>query len=105
MQEVQQSKERTLVSNRTLAEQNLELQPQLERQKEQLTRRYRSLQESFESFQLRKSTLGRCLPPLDTLRTGSAVCVRRLRKSSDLVWSYRLRITSLERSLQHQASN
>lgn len=59
MQEVQQSKERTLVSNRTLAEQNLELQPQLERQKEQLTRRYRSLQESFESFQLRKSTLGR----------------------------------------------
>lgn len=59
MQEVQQSKERTLVSNRTLAEQNLELQPRLERQKEQLTRRYRSLQESFESFQLRKSTLGR----------------------------------------------
>ncbi|XP_075881809.1 VPS37B subunit of ESCRT-I a [Nelusetta ayraudi] len=57
MQEVQQSKERTLVSNRTLAEQNLVLQPQLERQKEQLTRRYRSLQEGFESFQLRKSTL------------------------------------------------
>lgn len=48
-----------MVSNRTLAEQNLDLQPHLERQKEQLTRRYRSLQESFESFQLRKSTLGR----------------------------------------------
>ncbi|XP_069022339.1 VPS37B subunit of ESCRT-I a, partial [Embiotoca jacksoni] len=57
MQEVQQSKERTLVNNRTLAEQNLTLQPRLERLKEQLTKRYGSLQESFESYQLRKSTL------------------------------------------------
>ncbi|CAN9512874.1 unnamed protein product [Ophioblennius macclurei] len=57
MQEVQQSKERTLVSNRTLAEENLALQPRLEHKKEQLTKRYGSLQESFESYQLRKSTL------------------------------------------------
>lgn len=59
MQEVQQSKEKTLANNRTLAEQNLELQPRLEHKKEQLSKRYRCLQERFESFQLRKSTLGR----------------------------------------------
>lgn len=58
MQDVQQSKERTLVNNRTLAEQNLALQPRLEHKKEQLTKRYNCLQESFESYQLRKSTLG-----------------------------------------------
>lgn len=58
MQEVQQSKETTLANNRTLAEQNLALQPQLERKKEELTKRYRGLQEEFESYQLRKSTLG-----------------------------------------------
>lgn len=58
MQEVQQSKETTLVSNRTLAEQNLALQPRLDHKKDELTKRYRGLQESFESFQLRKSTLG-----------------------------------------------
>ena len=58
MQEVQQSKEKTLVSNRTLAEQNLALQPQLEHKKGQLTKRYGCLQEKFESYQLRKSTLG-----------------------------------------------
>ncbi|XP_028313386.1 VPS37B subunit of ESCRT-I a isoform X2 [Gouania willdenowi] len=54
---VQQSKERTLANNRILAEQNLALQPRLEHKKEQLTKIYSSLQESFESFQLRKSTL------------------------------------------------
>lgn len=58
MQEVQQSKERTLANNRTLAEQNLALQPQLEQKKEQLTKCYSCLQESFESYQLRKSTMG-----------------------------------------------
>lgn len=57
MQDVQQSKERTLVNNRTLAEENLALQPRLEHKKEQLTKRYSCLQESFESYQLRKSTL------------------------------------------------
>ncbi|XP_068167754.1 VPS37B subunit of ESCRT-I a [Antennarius striatus] len=57
MQEVQQSKERTLASNRTLAEQNLTLQPGLELRKEQLTKSYGRLQEQFESYQLRKSTL------------------------------------------------
>lgn len=59
MQEVQQSKEMTLVNNRNLAEQNLALQPRLEHKKEQLTKRYSCLQESFESYQLRKSTLGK----------------------------------------------
>ncbi|TNN42505.1 Vacuolar protein sorting-associated protein 37B [Liparis tanakae] len=57
MQEVQQSKETTLLSNRTLAEQNLALQPRLDHKKEQLTKRYHGLQEGFEAFQLRKSTL------------------------------------------------
>ncbi|XP_068577127.1 VPS37B subunit of ESCRT-I a [Cebidichthys violaceus] len=57
MQEVQQSKETTLVGNRTLAEQNLALQPRLDHKKEELTKRYNGLQESFESYQLRKSTL------------------------------------------------
>ncbi|XP_029999285.1 VPS37B subunit of ESCRT-I a [Sphaeramia orbicularis] len=57
MHEVQQSKEKTLVNNRTLAEQNLALQPKLEHKKEHLTKRYTCLQESFESYQLRKSTL------------------------------------------------
>ncbi|RVE68865.1 hypothetical protein OJAV_G00096570 [Oryzias javanicus] len=57
MQEVQQNKEKTLANNRTLAEHNLALQPSLEHKKEDLTKRYRCLQERFESFQLRKSTL------------------------------------------------
>lgn len=57
IQEVQQNKEKTLGNNRTLAEQNLALQPRLELQKGQLTKRYNCLQESFESYQLRKSTL------------------------------------------------
>ncbi|XP_047238377.1 VPS37B subunit of ESCRT-I a [Girardinichthys multiradiatus] len=57
MQEVQQNKEKTLANNRTLAEQNLTLQPQLEHKKEQLTKSYICLQESFESYQLRKTKL------------------------------------------------
>ncbi|KAM9360225.1 VPS37B subunit of ESCRT-I a [Symphorus nematophorus] len=57
MQDVQQSKEKTLINNRTLAEQNLALQPRLEHKKEQLTKRYSCLQENFEAYQLRKSTL------------------------------------------------
>ncbi|XP_047448282.1 VPS37B subunit of ESCRT-I a [Mugil cephalus] len=57
MQGVQQSKEKTLANNRTLAEQNLALQPQLDHKKEQLTKSYSKLQESFESYQLRKSSL------------------------------------------------
>ncbi|XP_063346471.1 VPS37B subunit of ESCRT-I a [Pelmatolapia mariae] len=57
IQEVQQNKERTLGNNRTLAEQNLTLQPRLEHKKEQLIKRYSCLQEGFESYQLRKSTL------------------------------------------------
>lgn len=62
MQEVQQSKEKTLANNRTLAEQNLVLQPDLEHKKEQLTNSYRRLQDDFESYQLRKSTLGTPTP-------------------------------------------
>lgn len=58
MQEVQQSKATTLVGNRTLAEQNLALQPRLDHKKEELTKRYNALQEDFESYQLHKSTLG-----------------------------------------------
>ncbi|PWA18399.1 hypothetical protein CCH79_00009924 [Gambusia affinis] len=57
VQEVQQNKEKTLANNRTLAEQNLTLQPQLEHKKDQLTKSYSCLQESFESYQLRKSRL------------------------------------------------
>ncbi|XP_008415515.1 VPS37B subunit of ESCRT-I a isoform X1 [Poecilia reticulata] len=57
VQEVQQNKEKTLANNRTLAEQNLTLQPQLEHKKEQLTKSYSCLQESFESYQFRKSKL------------------------------------------------
>ncbi|KAG9353538.1 hypothetical protein JZ751_011654, partial [Albula glossodonta] len=57
-QTVQQAKEMTLAGNRSLAEQNLLLQPQLDLQKNELTKRYRLLQELFEAYQLRKSTLG-----------------------------------------------
>ncbi|KAJ8261130.1 hypothetical protein COCON_G00168530 [Conger conger] len=56
-QGVQQSKDVVLAGNRSLAEQNLLLQPSLDLQKNELTKRYRCLQELFESFQLRKSTL------------------------------------------------
>lgn len=58
---IQQNKEMTLASNRLLAEQNLKLQPMLDHQKNELTRRYRSLQELFEAYQLRNSTLGKIL--------------------------------------------
>ncbi|XP_062399141.1 VPS37B subunit of ESCRT-I a [Sardina pilchardus] len=57
VQNVQQSKEITLAGNRSLAEQNLQLQPQLDFQKNELTKRYRCLQELYEAYQLRKSTL------------------------------------------------
>ncbi|XP_048875707.1 VPS37B subunit of ESCRT-I b [Brienomyrus brachyistius] len=57
VQQVQQAKEVTLASNRTLAEQNLQLQPTLDQQKNELTKRYRELRDAFEAFQLRKSTL------------------------------------------------
>ncbi|XP_076125611.1 VPS37B subunit of ESCRT-I a [Alosa pseudoharengus] len=57
VQNVQQSKEITLAGNRSLAERNLQLQPQLDFQKNELTKRYRCLQELYEAYQLRKSTL------------------------------------------------
>ncbi|XP_021477640.1 vacuolar protein sorting-associated protein 37B [Oncorhynchus mykiss] len=57
MQEVQQTKEMILASNRSLAEQNLQLQPRLNHQKSQLTKCYSSLQESFEAYQVHKSKL------------------------------------------------
>ncbi|XP_023858620.1 vacuolar protein sorting-associated protein 37B [Salvelinus sp. IW2-2015] len=57
MQEVQQIKVVILASNRSLAEQNLQLQPSLEHQKSQLTKCYSSLQESFEAYQVHKSKL------------------------------------------------
>lgn len=58
MQEMQQDKEMTLASNRSLAEQNLGLQPSLEQQTMQLTKHYSSLQELYEAYQLRKCSLG-----------------------------------------------
>ncbi|XP_045063932.1 vacuolar protein sorting-associated protein 37B-like [Coregonus clupeaformis] len=57
MREVQQLKELILGSNISLAEQNLQLQPRLDLQKNQLTSRYRHLQELYDNYQLRKSTL------------------------------------------------
>ncbi|KAJ8005866.1 hypothetical protein DPEC_G00122360 [Dallia pectoralis] len=57
MKEVLQTKEMIHASNRSLAEQNLLLQPKLENQKSLLTKRYISLQESFEAYQLHKSEL------------------------------------------------
>ncbi|XP_071013041.1 vacuolar protein sorting-associated protein 37B-like [Oncorhynchus clarkii lewisi] len=57
MQDVLQIKEMILASNRSLAEQNLQLQPSLEHQKTQLTKCYGSLQESFEAYQVHKSKL------------------------------------------------
>lgn len=65
MQDMQQNKELTIASNRSLAEQNLSLQPELDHQKIQLTKSYCCLQELYDSYQLRKSTLGSC--SLDTL--------------------------------------
>ncbi|XP_016366118.1 VPS37B subunit of ESCRT-I b isoform X1 [Sinocyclocheilus rhinocerous] len=65
MQDMQQNKELTIASNRSLAEQNLNLQPELDHQKIQLTKRYCCLQDLHESYQLRRSTLGNS--SLDTL--------------------------------------
>ncbi|XP_028829963.1 VPS37B subunit of ESCRT-I b [Denticeps clupeoides] len=69
MRQVQQSKEVTLASNRSLAEHNLRLQPGLDQQKNQLTKRYRCLQELHESLQMRKCMLDHCSgnSSLDTL--------------------------------------
>lgn len=58
MLEMQQNKEMTLASNRSLAEQNLSLQPSLEQQKMQLTKGYCCLQELYEAYQLHKCSLG-----------------------------------------------
>ncbi|KAM9701278.1 LOW QUALITY PROTEIN: vacuolar protein sorting-associated protein 37B-like [Menidia menidia] len=57
MQEVQQSKQQTLLQNRTLAQQNLALQPRLEQQKQELRAQYGRLQEGLEALQLRSSAL------------------------------------------------
>ncbi|KAL0965268.1 hypothetical protein UPYG_G00279050 [Umbra pygmaea] len=57
MHQVQQMKELTLVSNISLAEQNLKLQPKLDLQKNQLSSSYRHLQDLYDNYQLRKSTL------------------------------------------------
>lgn len=95
MQEVQQSKEKTLVSNRTLAEQNLTLQPRLEHKKEQLTKRYSCLQEKFESYQLRKSTLGTAAwqqEEKQLLMIGSSYVVRAANKKSSWRDWNRLRV-------------
>ncbi|XP_051539425.1 vacuolar protein sorting-associated protein 37B-like [Myxocyprinus asiaticus] len=66
---LQQNKMTTLASNRLLAEQNLQLQPRLDHQKNELTKHYRCLQEHFEACQLRKSNLDHKSgnTPLDTL--------------------------------------
>ncbi|TRY92065.1 hypothetical protein DNTS_017521, partial [Danionella cerebrum] len=63
--ELQHCKQLMLVSNLSLAEQNLNLQPQLEEQKLQLRRSYSSLQEKYQELMLRRSMLGNC--SLDTL--------------------------------------
>ncbi|KAM6987062.1 VPS37B subunit of ESCRT-I b [Aplochiton taeniatus] len=57
MREVQQIKDLTQASNMSLAEQNLRLQPSLDHQKNQLTKHYGHLQELYDNYQLRKSTL------------------------------------------------
>ncbi|XP_052381474.1 vacuolar protein sorting-associated protein 37B-like [Oncorhynchus keta] len=72
MCEVQQVKELTLVSNISLAEQNLQLQPSLDLQKNQLTSRYRHLQELYDNYQLRKSTLCKTAKQVHT--TKSTLC-------------------------------
>ncbi|XP_051972625.1 vacuolar protein sorting-associated protein 37B-like [Xyrauchen texanus] len=66
---LQQNKEMTLASNRLLAKQNLQHQPRLDHQKNELTKHYRCLQERFEACQLRMSNLDHKSGniPLDTL--------------------------------------
>ncbi|XP_041079716.1 vacuolar protein sorting-associated protein 37B-like [Polyodon spathula] len=57
VQNVKLMKEMTLASNRSLAEQNLLHQPTLDRLKVQVTKKYCQLQEQFEKYQMRKTTL------------------------------------------------
>ncbi|XP_064424042.1 VPS37B subunit of ESCRT-I a [Latimeria chalumnae] len=57
VQNVQLTKEMTLASNRSLAEQNLQYQPKLEGQKLQLNRKYQELQVLFEAYQMRKASV------------------------------------------------
>lgn len=87
MQEVQQSKGKTLANNRTLAEQNLILQPNLEHKKEQLTKIYRRLQDNFESYQLRKSTLGSTArsSSIRFRKTTRAMCLDRVLTRSSII--------------------
>lgn len=57
-QTVQLNKEMTLASNRSLAEENLLYQPQLDAQKARLTQKYQELQVLFEAYQIKKTKLG-----------------------------------------------
>lgn len=56
-QTVQLNKEMTLASNRSLAEENLLYQPQLDAQKARLTQKYQELQVLFEAYQIKKTKL------------------------------------------------
>ncbi|XP_067395734.1 vacuolar protein sorting-associated protein 37B [Emydura macquarii macquarii] len=56
-QNVQLSKEMTLASNRSLAEDNLLYQPKLDSQKAHLTQKYQELQLLFEAYQIKKTKL------------------------------------------------
>ncbi|MGH0167490.1 UNVERIFIED_CONTAM: hypothetical protein FKN15_062605 [Acipenser sinensis] len=57
VQNVKLTKEMTLASNHSLAEQNLLHQPKLDCLKVQVTKKYCQLQELFEKYQMRKTTL------------------------------------------------
>ncbi|KAM4827560.1 vacuolar protein sorting-associated protein 37B [Thomomys bottae] len=56
-QTVQLNKEMTLASNRSLAEENLLYQPQLDTRKARLTQKYQELQVLFEAYQIKKTKL------------------------------------------------
>ncbi|XP_048199011.1 vacuolar protein sorting-associated protein 37B [Perognathus longimembris pacificus] len=56
-QTVQLNKEMTLASNRSLAEENLLYQPQLDTRKACLTQKYQELQVLFEAYQIKKTKL------------------------------------------------
>ncbi|XP_069880908.1 vacuolar protein sorting-associated protein 37B isoform X1 [Dipodomys merriami] len=56
-QTVQLNKEMTLASNRSLAEENLLYQPQLDTRKACLTQKYQELQALFEAYQIKKTKL------------------------------------------------
>uniref|UniRef100_A0A8B9T6J2 VPS37B subunit of ESCRT-I n=1 Tax=Anas platyrhynchos TaxID=8839 RepID=A0A8B9T6J2_ANAPL len=58
-QNVQHSKDMTLASNRSLAEDNLLFQPKLESLKANLTQKYQELQVLFEAYQIKKTKLDR----------------------------------------------